>query len=622
MPKTVSSSDAIVERLLERARPEPILLVSEWSDRHRVLPSKGASEPGPWRTSRTPYLKEILDSLSTGSPYHTVVFAKGSQVGASEAGLNWLAYCIHHAPAPMLMVQPTVEMVKRISKQRIQPMIDVTPVLSERIADSRARDAGNTLFQKDFPAGTFIMTGANSATGLRSMPARYLFLDEVDAYPGDVEGEGDPVELAIARTSTFKRNRKIYIVSTPTIQHQSRIWTAFEATDQRYYHVPCPDCGHYQVIEWTRIVWEPGKPDTASLACADCGVLIPERQKGGMLAKGEWRAKAETNDPHVVGFHLSSLYSPPGWYSWGDAVKDFLKAKDAPELLKSFVNTKLGECYEDRTGEKIDETGLMARRELWEGIPDDVLLLTSGVDIQKDRIEVSVIGWTAKEQARVVQHLRLMGSPSEPAVWSDLDDVLLETWRTESDRYLTIRAACIDSGGHHTEQVYQFCGTRGGRRVLAIKGRAGQYPIWPTKLSKVKLKHGAALHLVGVDTAKDHIHTALSVLDTSLPRYVAFSQNLPEDYFSQLVAERRVTKYGANGTAVRSWVKKPGDRNEALDCFVYALAGLKALQAGNANLLRRMRPQFVEPRPKASTAPPMPQTLRKPAVRRTSSAIL
>jgi phage terminase large subunit GpA-like protein len=482
-----ASSATALDRFVDRIRPEPILLVSEWSDRHRILPSKGSSEPGPWRTSRTPYLRDILDALSTGSPYHTVVFAKGSQIGASEAGLNWLAYCIHHAPAPMLMVQPTLEMCKRISKQRIQPMIDVTPVLSERIAESRARDAGNTLFQKDFPAGTFIMTGANSATGLRSMPARYLFLDEVDAYPGDVEGEGDPIELAIARTATFKRNRKIYLCSTPTIEGQSRIWTAFENTDQRYFHVPCPECDGYQSIEWPRIVWDENNPDTASMVCLHCGVLINERHKGWMLSRGRWTATAETHDPHVVGFHLSSLYAPPGWYSWADAARDFVKAKGNPDLLKSFINTKLGQCWEDRSGEKIDATGLMARREQWDRVPDDVVLITAGVDVQGDRLEVSIVGYTSKEQARVLHHLRLYGNPGEPAIWQTLDDLLMQPLLMECGDLMSIRAACIDSGGHHTQEVYKFCGERVGRRIMAIKGRAGALPIWPTKLSRKKL---------------------------------------------------------------------------------------------------------------------------------------
>lgn len=586
-PET-SNFDAVMARLLERCRPEPVLLVSEWADQHRILPSVGAAEPGPWRTARTPYLREIMNALSTGSPYDTVVFAKGSQVGATEAGSCWVGYCIHHAPGPTLMVQPTLDMVKRISKQRIQPMIDCTPALAERIAPSRARDAGNTLFQKDFAGGTFVMTGANSASGLRSMPARYLFLDEVDAYPGDVEGEGDPIELAIARTGTFRRNRKIFLCSTPTIEGQSRIWSAFEETDQRYYYVPCPECDGYQVIEWSRITWEDKRPETAALVCMHCGSIIQERHKSWMLSRGEWRATTESHSPRAVGFHLSSLYSPPGWYSWADAAKEFMAAKGHSTRLQSFVNTKLGQCWEDRSGETIDENALMARCAQWDGVPEEVIIIVAGVDVQGDRLEISVIGFSAIEQARVLHHTRLFGNPSEPDVWAELDAMLLKPYHTEDGRQLSIRVACIDSGGHHTKEVYDFCGQRTGRMVYAIKGRPGTHPIWSTTTKKKRLRYGAHLHLVGVDTAKDSIHSALSVQNPILPKHVAFSTQIPEDYFKQLTAERRVTSYSKTGYMSRGWRKSPNARNEALDCFVYALAALEAYKSTGRNRLRML----------------------------------
>jgi phage terminase large subunit GpA-like protein len=576
----------VQERFLRFCRPEPVLLVSEWADAHRILPSKGSAEPGPWRTSRTPYLKAILDALSTGSPYHTVVFAKGAQIGATEAGSNWLGYCIHHAPAPMLMVQPTIDMVKRISKQRVQPMIEVTPVLAERIAPSRARDAGNTLQQKDFAGGTLVMTGANSATGLRSMPARYLFLDEVDAYPGDVEGEGDPIELAIARTATFKRNRKIFMCSTPTIEGESRIWKAFEETDQRYYHVPCPDCHEYQMIDWQRIVWPEGDPESAALTCQHCGVLIDERHKGWMLENGRWTPAAEGMDPGMVGFHLSSLYSPPGWYSWSDAARDFLKAKGHSTKLQSFINTKLGQCWEDRTGEKVDHEALMARREAWDvhAIPADIALITAGVDVQDDRLEITLIGWTGAEQARVLDHLQLWGAPGEAQLWSELDALLLGQFATQDGRLLRIRATALDTGGHHTQRAYEFCRSRASRKVFPIKGRAGNHPVWPSKVTKTKLSQGVRLYLVGVDTAKDQIRSALAVTNPDRPRYVAFAADLPDSYFTQLTSEKRVTIYNKSGVATRAWKKPAGARNEALDCFVYAMAALEALKQSGVRL--------------------------------------
>ena len=235
-------------------KPEPLLTVSEWAERSRVLSSRASAEPGPWRTARTPYLREIMDALSPSSPIERVVFMKGAQLGATEAGNNWLGYVIDQAPGPALMVLPTVETAKRNSKQRIAPLIEETPALRSKVKDPRRRDSGNTVLSKEFAGGILIMTGANSAIGLRSMPVRFLFLDEVDAYPPDADGEGDPIELAVQRTVTFAR-RKIFLVSTPTIAGVSRIETAYEESDQRCYWVPCPDCGTFQVLKWANVRW-------------------------------------------------------------------------------------------------------------------------------------------------------------------------------------------------------------------------------------------------------------------------------------------------------------------------------------------------------------------------------
>src|SRR5437868_1581747 len=191
------------------ARPDPLLTISEWADRYRALSPQASAEPGPWRTDRTPYLREIMDCLSPSSPVERVVFMKGSQIGGTECGNNWIGYIIHQAPGPIMAVQPTVEMAKRNSKQRIDPLIESSAVLRKLVSSPRSRDSGNTVLAKEFPGGLLVLTGANSGVGLRSMAARYLFLDEVDAYPGDVDGEGDPVNLAFARTRTFAR-RKVH----------------------------------------------------------------------------------------------------------------------------------------------------------------------------------------------------------------------------------------------------------------------------------------------------------------------------------------------------------------------------------------------------------------------------
>lgn len=273
----------------EGLTPDPLLTVSEWSDRHRMLSSKASAEPGRWRTSRTPYLKAIMDCLSPTSPVERVVFMKAAQLGATEMGSNWIGYVIHHAPGPMMAVWPTVEMAKRNSKQRIDPLIEESSALAELIAPARSRDSGNTILAKEFRGGVLVMTGANSAVGLRSMPVRYLFLDEVDGYPLDVEGEGDAISLAEARTRTFAR-RKIFIVSTPTISGASAIEREYEASDQRRYFVPCPHCSHRQWLRFEQLRWDKGQPETAAYICESCDTAIAEHHKTWMLEHGEWRA--------------------------------------------------------------------------------------------------------------------------------------------------------------------------------------------------------------------------------------------------------------------------------------------------------------------------------------------
>jgi phage terminase large subunit GpA-like protein len=267
--------------------PEPLLLVSDWADRHRVLGSRSAAEPGPWRTSRTPYLREVMDALSPAHPARRVVLMKGAQVGGTECGNNWIGYVIHHAPGPMLAVQPTTELAKRFSDQRIDPLVEETPAIRERVAPARSRDSGNRQLSKEFPGGQLAMTGANSAVGLRSMSARFLFLDEVDAYPGDVEGEGDPVALAEACARTFGWRRKTLLVSTPTISGLSRIEREYLATDQRRFFVPCPYCGAMQHLRFEQLVWDKGCPDSARYLCEACDGAIGEGHKTAMLAAGE-----------------------------------------------------------------------------------------------------------------------------------------------------------------------------------------------------------------------------------------------------------------------------------------------------------------------------------------------
>src|SRR5271165_2796393 len=307
------------------ARPDPMLTISQWADQYRSLSQRASAESGPWRTERTPYLREIMDCLSPSSPDERTVFMKGAQIGGTECGNNWIGYVIHQAPGPMMAIQPTVEMAKRNSKQRIVPLIEESDVLRALVRDPRSRDSGNTVLSKEFPGGVLVMTGANSAVGLRSMAARYLFLDEVDAYPGDVEGEGDPVNLAMARTRTFAR-RKVFLCSTPKITGMSRIEAAYEESDQRRYWVPCPVCREFQVLKFAQLRWTKGQAEKAVYVCEHCGQEVQNHQKQWMLARGEWR-RSGVGDGKTAGFHLSSLYSPVGWFGGSDAAKQFEQAQ-------------------------------------------------------------------------------------------------------------------------------------------------------------------------------------------------------------------------------------------------------------------------------------------------------
>jgi phage terminase large subunit GpA-like protein len=566
--------------------PDPDLSVAEWSNRHRILSQKGAAEPGPYRVERTPYLKEILENLSPKSPVQRIVFMKSAQVGASEAGFNWLGYIMHAAPGPAMMVQPTTELAEKVSKQRISSMIDETPVLREMMGPEKAKNSSQTILMKEFPGGVLAMVGANSPVGLRSMPVRYLFCDEVDAYPKDVGGadsrEGDPVSLAEKRTTTFTR-RKVFLVSTPTVKDASRIEFEYLGSDQRRFFVPCPHCGVLQWLQWRNIKWQDDDPRTARYQCEHCNVLIEERFKTKMLESGEWQATAQ-GDGKTIGYHISALYSPVGWKSWAEIVEEFLKVKADGPQLKTWVNTVLGESFEEEYSTRLGADGLMSRVELYEAgvAPAGVLVITAGVDIQDNRFEIKRIGWGKDEEAWVIDHSVIHGDPSKPEIWKQLDNFLIQPVKHETHADLRILAAAVDSGGHFTHEVYQFARTARphGQSVLAVKGQSqrGKVAIGPSSKVDVNykgqiLKKGARVFPIGTDTIKSTLFARLKHNEPG-PGYIHFHSDLGPDYFEQLTSEKQVTRY-IRGFPVKEWVKKSGARNEALDCFVYGFAALQ-----------------------------------------------
>jgi phage terminase large subunit GpA-like protein len=521
-----------------------------------------------------------MDCLSPSSPVERVVFMKGAQIGGTECGNNWIGYIIHQAPGPMMAVQPTVEMAKRNSKQRIDPLIEESKALRELVRDPRSRDSGNTVLAKEFPGGVLVMTGANSAVGLRSMAARYLFLDEIDAYPGDVEGEGDPVNLATARTRTFAR-RKILLVSTPRISGSSRIEAAFEDSDQRQYWIPCPHCSEYQVLTFAQLRWPKGEPELAVYICEHCGQEIQNHHKQWMLPRGEWRAAAP-GQGKAAGFHLSSLYSPVGWFSWADAAEMFTEAQKNPALLQVFVNTVLGQTWKLQ-GEAPEWQRLYDRREDYEigTVPRGGLFLTAGIDIQKDRIEVEVVAWGRGKESWSVDYQVLEGRTAEAAVWQKLTALLETHYPAESGARLIIVKVAIDSG-YATPEVYAWARQHGGTRAVVIKGDArsaapvGQpspidvgprgnrvrwgIKVWPVNGAMIKEELYRWLHL---DRPTEESG------ETFPPGYCHFPK-YSEEYFKQLTAEQLVTRI-VKGYRRPEW-QKTRERNEALDCRVYARA--------------------------------------------------
>jgi phage terminase large subunit GpA-like protein len=569
----------LIQGFLDGLRPTARVTVDEWADKYRFLSSVASSEPGPWRTDRTPYLREIMAKLTANDPTERVVVMKGAQVGLTEAGNNWIGYIVHISPAPTLMVMPTEAMVKKNSKTRIDPMIDASPILRERIAPARSRDSGNTMLQKEFPGGVLMLVGANSASGLRSMPVRFLFLDEVDAYPMDLDGEGSPLALAMARTRTFAK-RKIFQISTPTISGLSIIESEFAATDQRHFHVPCPHCGVFQDLVWGQLRWEKGKPDTTYYECRECQEPIEERYKPKMLFHGQWQAHAPENaSQKTVGYHINSLYSPYGWYSWADAVKDYEEAQNDANKMKTFVNTVQGLTWKE-DGESPQFMSLWDKREHYDFNvpPEDVAFLTAGMDVQGDRLEVEIVGWGIGKRSWSVDYRVYDGDTARADVWKNVAELLNETWTKSDGREIRISLLCIDSG-FNTSHVYNFCMQHDSSRVLPIKGQEKLTTMASAPRAIVVNRQGTKIGSVkvwgvGVNMIKSELYSWLKMNKSENGEkpngYCTFPQ-YDQYHFKSLTAETVHVVKDKRGYDKIEWVKE-FQRNERLDCRVYARA--------------------------------------------------
>jgi phage terminase large subunit GpA-like protein len=550
-----------------------------------------------------------MDAVSDPSVKEVWV-QKSAQTGWTEILNNVIGFHVDQDPAPMLMVQPTLEMGEAWAKDRFAPMVRDTPALQTKIADPKARDSGNTLLHKSFTGGRLTVAGANSPAGLASRPIRIVLFDEVDRFPTSAGTEGDPIALGIKRTRTFW-NRKVLAGSTPTVKGSSRIEVGFEQSDQRYYFVPCTHCGEFQRLVWANVRWPDGRPEQAVYVCQHCGVELTDADKPTMLERGEWRSSKPFDG--VAGFHISELYSP--WSSWSEMAVGFLKAKRLPETLQAWVNTSLGETWED-AGEKLEPEGLLSRRESYtaESLPPGVLLLTMGTDVQDDRLESTVWGWGSEEEAWRVEHVVLRGDPGAASLWADHDALLDRRYATDDGRELVIEATGIDSGGHYTQQVYAYCAKRARRRVWAVKGVGGTGRlVWPREPSKVKR---GRVYPVGVDTVKDLLYQRMRRVTEPGPGYVHLDATTDSAWLEQLTSETVVHRI-TQGRRVRVWrPRQTGIRQEALDCTVYAYCalqgrgGAKLLQTRTGRATARQVPRIEQPTdqaPEVKAQQPKPQ---------------
>jgi phage terminase large subunit GpA-like protein len=617
-------------------RPPANQTVSQWADSNRMLSGKSSSEPGPWRTDRTPYLRQIMDDLSARSTVQEVAVMFAAQLGKSETGNNWLGYIIDNEPGPVMCVQPTTDMAKRFSRQRIAPMLEETPALRRKVRENRSRDDANTTLMKDFAGGVLVISGANSAASLRSMPVRYLFLDEIDAYPQDVDGEGSPIVLAEKRTSTFAR-RKVLKVSTPTIKHFSRIEASYQQSNACIYHVPCPHCGEYQPLEWGTgsghgLRWrkdEAGMPITGTVryVCAASGCEIEEHQKPGMLAAGRWVPTRESTRPGLfTGYHLNALYAPLGWVSWADLVQQFTEAHQADRRgdksrLKTFVNTALAETWEIK-GEGGDASALAARAEKYDlgTVPRGGLMVTMGVDIQPDRIEARVWAFGRGEESWLVARHILYGDPNldegtEGSPWTRLTEIRRTPILHASGAQMVIEGTGIDTGGHNTNAVYGYCRSHAHANVLAFKG-ASTYgrPVigkpslidvtWRGKTTPRSLK----LWIIGTDTAKHLLYGRMRLTQPG-PGYIHLPDSLVQtDEFDQMTASR-LMPVTVQGKQSLRWITPSGKREEAGDCqvYAYAIACFLGIQTFREPSWARREAKYAPREPDLFAAAPAPE---------------
>ena len=570
-----SHTKRLIENIVKEVlAPAEDLTVAEWADKYRILSRESAVEAGKWDTNRTPYMKEILMCI-TDIETKKITMMCSAQIGKTEMLLNVLGRYMHLDPCPILFVQPTVDDAKSFSKERVEPMIRDTTILKKLISKTNKREEG-TVQEKMFPGGYVRFVGANSPSGLASRPIRITLLDEIDRFPLSARKEGDPVKLAERRTNNFYDSKNIR-VSTPTDDATSKIQLLYLASSQEEWCLPCPFCGEYQPLDFEQMKYlDLEEPE---LECKFCGHSSQEKEwKSKRQLNGKWIAKFPVEKEHR-GFHLNALASP--WVTWKEIVKEFLEVKDDDFQYRTFMNTVLGKTFSVNLEAAMDYEAIYETREDYGAeLHDDVVILTAGVDVQDNRLEVEVVGWGYEYESYGIMYRDFPGDPGKEEVWQQLDTFLKKKFYFKNKKYLTIAATLIDSGGHHTGSVYKYVYKKEKRGIYAIKGQGAWGVNILNGFRKTTKKGAPQINLLslGVNALKDLTYSRLSILEGAgkchFPK--ASTQGYGIDYFKGLTAEVKVKKSTPRGMKI-AWEILDGRRNEPLDLRNYNTAAIELI---------------------------------------------
>lgn len=628
--ESFDGADDLLAEFRRGLKPPPDLLLSDWSDEHRILDKPFTKTRMKWRTEKVPYMREIMDCQSARSPVKRTAFMKSAQVSGTESGNNWIGYVIHHSPGLMMIINPTKAMVKRMSA-RVQALIDSVPVLSERVLPARSRDSGNTQFMKKFPGGLLVLVGSQSAPDLRSYACQYLFFDELDAMALDVGGEGSPVEVAEARTFGQGDRYKIFLNSTPLIEQTSMILKEWVRGDQRFFFMRCPFSNRLIRFEFKYLFLEtPGRYDSVGYRCpCGCEQVIKENlHKTDMMAAGVWVPRVIWGDAEKFAqledgdrteldafnatslersYHINALYSPIGWFSWRRIMRQWDDAQGSPEKMKTFKNTIEGLCWRE-IGEAPDPEVIFARRSRTyrqRMIPVGVLMLTAGVDIGVDHIEVSIYGWGRRRQRWLIEHIRIDGPYNEKSTWDRLDDLLERRYEHANGAIMAIKRVCIDRG-KWTDTVDAWVTGKDRGRFSAIKGYDHLDTVFRWSGARKQNKDGTQSAktfklkwaMVGVSYLKLELMGLLNLKRESEDEVPAGWIHLPDDvtmnWVKQLASERLEYK-SKKGKRKAVW-EEITDRHEALDCTNYAraAAAIEGWDDWSEIEFRRLEDQLAE----------------------------